>query len=129
MLSEYPIMLSPTNKFHTIEKGVLFFKQDNTPVLHECGDGLYKIRRNGKWGVIDTQLNQIVPCKYDFVWRFDKNDLLEVRNNSRNGLVNKNGEEQVPVIYDDISKNDDGTYTVKQNGEEFKIDKFGNKVE
>lgn len=129
LLSEYSIIISPTNKYHTIVKGVLFFKQDNIPVLSKCGDGLYEICRKGKWGVVDALLNQIVPCKYDCVWHFDKNDLLEVRNNSRNGLVNKNGEEQVPVIYDDISINDDGTYTVKQNGEEFKIDKFGNKVE
>lgn len=131
MLSEYPIMLSPTNKFHTIVKGVLFFKQDNTPVLPECGDGLYEICRNGKWGVVDAQLNQIVPCKYDFIWSwFDKNDLLKVEVDSRYGMVNKNGEEQIPIKYKNISKNNDGTYTVKNIiGEEFKIDKFGNKVE
>ena len=82
-------------------------------------------------GIVDAQLNQIVPCKYDGFWcSFDKNGLLEVRNNSLHGLVNKKGEEQVPLQYDSyIVIRDDGTYTVKQNGEEFKIDKFGNKVE
>ena len=131
LLSEYPIMISPTNKYHTIVKGVLFFKHDNTPVLGGRGDGLYEICRNGKLGIVDAQLNQIVPCKYDGFWcSFDKNGLLEVRNNSLHGLVNKKGEEQVPLQYDSyIVIRDDGTYTVKQNGEEFKIDKFGNKVE
>ena len=129
LLSEQTIMVSSANKCITIVKGIPFFKEDNTPVLRECGEGLYKIRNNGKWGVVDTKLNQIVPCKYDFIWWFDKNDLLEVRNKSLSGLVNKNGEEQVPVKYNNISKNDNGTYTVKLDGEEFKIDKFGNKIE
>ena len=130
LLSEHTITVSPANKNITIVKGVAIFKQDNTPVLRECGDGLYKICRNGKWGVVDTQLTQIVPCKYDSIWGdFDKNDLIEVRNNSLHGLVNKNGEEQVPVKYTNIDENDDGTYTVKQDGKEFKIDKFGNKIE
>ena len=131
LLSEQTIMVSPANNCITIVKGVPFYKHDNTPVLEECGEGLYRIRRNGKYGVVDTQLNQIVPCKYDGFWcSFDKNGLLEVRNNSLHGLVNKKGEEQVPLQYDSyIVIRDDGTYTVKQNGEEFKIDKFGNKVE
>ena len=123
-------MVSPANNCITIVKGVPFYKHDNTPVLRECGYGLYKICRNGKWGVVDAQLNLIMPYKYDYIsWYFDKNDLLEVEVDSRYGLVNKNGVEQVPVKYTDIDENDDGTYTVKQDGKEFKIDKFGNKIE
>ena len=63
-----------------------------------------------------------------YVANIDENDLIEVEKNNFRGLVNKKGEEQVPVEYERISPiNYDGTYTVKQNGEEFNIDKKGNR--
>ena len=104
-------------------------RKDNKPCLHSCGDGLYRICRNGKWGVIDDQLNQVIPNKYDFIWSFDENDLIEVRIDSHYGLVNKQGIEQVPPIYDHITLNKDGYYTVKHDGREFRIDKDGNVIE
>lgn len=128
LLSLYNVVVSPVNKEFYAKQGVPFLKKDDKPFLSLCGDGLYAISRNGKWGVIDEQLNQVVPCKYDSVFSFDKNGLVKVEDSNHYGLVNKQGKEQVPVIYDIIGKNFDGTYTVKQNGSEFKIDKNGNKI-
>ena len=127
-LKEYEVSVSPNNSNFYAINGVLFGRNDNKPCLSSCGDGLYEICRNGKWGVIDDQLNQVIPNKYDHIWSFDKNDLIEVRIDSHYGLVNKQGIEQVP-FYDDITLNEDGYYTVKQNGCEFKIDKDGNVIE
>lgn len=129
-LEEYEdeVSVSPNNPNFYAINGVLFRRKDNKPCLHSCGNGLYEICRNGKWGVIDDQLNQVIPNKYDCIWSFDKNDLIEVRVNSHYGLVNKQGIEQVP-FYDDITLNEDGYYTVKQNGCEFRIDKDGNVIE
>ena len=126
-LKGYEVSVSPNNPNFYAINGVLFGRKDNKP-LDSCGDGLYEICRNGKWGVIDDQLNQVIPNKYDCIWSFDKNDLIEVRIDSHYGLVNKHGIEQVP-FYDDITLNEDGYYTVKQNGCEFKIDKDGNVIE
>ena len=130
-LEEYEdeVSVSPNNPNFYAINGVLFRRKDNKPCLHSCGNGLYEICRNGKWGVIDDQLNQVIPNKYDCIWSFDKNDLIEVRVNSHYGLVNKQGIEQVPPFYDDITLNEDGYYTVKQNGCEFRIDKDGNVIE
>lgn len=132
LLSMYNVIVSPSNKLFYAQYGVPFYKNNNTPVLQECGDELYKLYRNDKWGVVDTQLNLVVPFNYDSLWSFDQNDLIMVRiydgHNHHYGLVNKLGQEQVTVIYDDISKNNDDTYTVKQNGSEFKINKNGNKI-
>lgn len=125
---EYEVVVSPANKQFYERKGVPFYKKDNTPMLHSCGDGLFELCRNGKWGVVDAQLNQVVPFVYDCVWSFDKNDLIMVKLDSLYGLVNRFGREQVPVIYKDITENNDGTYTVKQNGREFRIDKYGDKI-
>ena len=128
-LKGYEVSVSPNNSNFYAINGVLFGRNDNKPCLSSCGDGLYEICRNGKWGVIDDQLNQVIPNKYDHIWSFDKNDLIEVRIDSHYGLVNKQGIEQVPPIYDHITLNEDGYYTVKQNGCEFKIDKDGNVIE
>ena len=127
-LKGYEVSVSPNNPNFYAINGVLFGRNDNKPCLSSCGDGLYEICRNGKWGVIDDQLNQVIPNKYDHIWSFDKNDLIEVRIDSHYGLVNKQGIEQVP-FYDDITLNEDGYYTVKQNGCEFRIDKDGNVIE
>ena len=127
-LKGYEVSVSPNNPNFYAINGVLFGRKDNKP-LDSCGDGLYEICRNGKWGVIDDQLNQIITNKYDHIWSFDENDLILVKVNSHYGLVNKQGIEQVPPIYDDITHNDDSSYTVKQNGREFRIDKDGNVIE
>ena len=128
-LKGYEVSVSPNNSNFYAINGVLFGRNDNKPCLSSCGDGLYEICRNGKWGVIDDQLNQVIPNKYDCIWSFDKNDLIEVRIDSHYGLVNKQGIEQVPPIYDHITLNEDGYYTVKQNGCESRIDKDGNVIE
>lgn len=128
-LEECEVSVSPNNPNFYAINGVLFGRKDNKPCLDSCGDGLYKICRNGKWGAIDDQLNQVISNKYDRILSFDENDLILVKVNSHYGLVNKQGIEQVPPIYDDITYNDDGSYTVKQNGREFRIDKDGNVIE
>ena len=128
-LKGYEVSVSPNNSNFYAINGVLFGRNDNKPCLSSCGDGLYEICRNGKWGVIDDQLNQVIPNKYDCIWSFDKNDLIEVRIDSHYGLVNKQGIEQVPPIYDHITLNKDGYYTVKHDGREFRIDKDGNVIE
>lgn len=127
-LKGYEVSVSPNNPNFYAINGVLFGRKDNKP-LDSCGDGLYEICRNGKWGVIDDQLNQVIPNKYESIWSFDKNDLIMVRIDSHLGLVNKQGIEQVPPIYDHIALNEDGYYTVKQNGCESRIDKDGNVIE
>ena len=128
-LKGYEVSVSPNNPNFYAINGVLFGRNDNKPCLSSCGDGLYEICRNGKWGVIDDQLNQVIPNKYDRILSFDENDLILVKVNSHYGLVNKQGIEQVPPFYDDITLNEDGYYTVKQNGCEFRIDKDGNVIE
>ena len=131
--SKINVIVSPNNKtFKQGRMGVALLRKDNTPCLSSCGDGLYEICRNGKWGVVDKQLQVIVPLKYGYVWSWDKNGLIRVVDyNSKpyqNGLVNKQGQEQVPLIYEDITDNSDGTYTVKRDGQEYTIDKYGKRI-
>ena len=124
--SSAPVTVSPQHKELTSINGIPVFKTDNTPALPNCGDGLFELRRNGKYGIIDSQLNNITPFKYDSIWSFDKNGLCMVRMDDKYGLVNKHGEEQVTLIYEYITSKGD-KYEVKQNGKTYIIDKLGNK--
>lgn len=95
-------------------------------MYHRLGEGLYELKRNGQYAIIDSNLDPITPFQYDSIERFDKNGLCEVRIDGKYGLVNKQGKEQVPVIYDNITEKG-RFYEVKLNGEVFIIDKLGNK--
>lgn len=125
ILSKYGVIVSPANKQFYAKNEVLFSRSSNKPVLRKCGDDLYAIIRDGKYGVVDDNLRIVVPCIYDSIWRYDKNDLLEVRLNRKYGLVDKRGKELVSVIYDDVARNNDGTYTVTKSGATAKIDRNG----
>ena len=131
--SKTNVIVSPNNKtFKQGKMGVALLRKDNTPCLESCGDDSYGICRNGLWGVVDKQLQVIVPLKYGFVWSWDTNELIRVVNYNtmpyQYGLVNKQGQEQVPLIYEDITDNSDGTYKVKRDGQEYTIDKYGKRI-
>lgn len=121
-----PVFVSPLHKELISIKGILVWKKDHTPELDRCGNDYYKLNRHGQYAIIDSNLNPITPFQYDYIGRFDENGLCKVRIVDHYGLVNKQGEEQVPVIYEGITQNG-RLYEVKQNGEEFTIDELGNK--
>lgn len=129
LICQYPVTVSPLNtEFHSVN-GIPVYTKDNKPALSSLGKGLYEICREGKWGVIDEKLQQIVPFKYDSsFWPFDDNGLSKFRRDKLYGLINQQGEEQVPAIYDQISDNSDGSYTVEKDGVEYKIDANGNRL-
>jgi hypothetical protein len=131
LFSSVPVTVSSQHNELTSINGIPVLINDNTPVIESCGRGYYILKRNGKYSIIDAQLNPITPFNYEFIWSFDDNGLCMVRNRDQNGnfvygLVNQQGVEQVPVEYEDIDKKG-RRYEVKQNGEVFIIDEFGNR--
>ena len=44
------------------------------------------------------------------------------------GMINLQGEAQVPVAYDAVRINPNGTYTVTKDGKKQSIDKYGNRI-
>lgn len=132
LFSESHVTVSPKNKEYYSIDGILMSKQDNKPVLEMAGNGLYKIVRNGKWGAIDEELKVIIPIQYDYVCHCDKNGLFLVRHDEgkimKFGLVNRNGEEMFPAIFDIIYLNENGTYTLEKDNKKFDIDKNGRRI-
>ena len=127
-----PVVVSPRNRVFAEVNNIPIYKKENKPFLRSCGKGLYEIIRDGKWGVIDDNFKQVIPCKYDGVGSFGKDGLMKVKILSQErylyGMVNQQGVEQIPVIYESIKRNPKGTYTVMKDGEEYTIDKFGNRI-
>ena len=49
------------------------------------------IRKNGKWGFLDLKLNEVVPCKYDFVAGVNGEYLGNVQlDNGNTALIDSN---------------------------------------
>ena len=131
LFSSVPVTVSSQHNELTSINGIPVLINNNTPVIESCGNGYYILKRNGKYSIINAQLNPITPFKYETIWSFDDNGLVMVRNRDQNGkrvygLVNQQGVEQVPLEYEDINKKG-RRYEVKQNGEVFIIDEFGNR--
>ena len=131
LFSSVPVTVSSQHNELTSINGIPVLINDNTPVIESCGRGYYRLKRNGKYSIIDAQLNPITPFNYEFIWSLDDNGLFMVRNRDQNdkcvyGLVNQQGVEQVPLEYEDINKKG-RRYEVKKNGEVFIIDEFGNR--
>ncbi|MDR0863502.1 MAG: WG repeat-containing protein [Candidatus Symbiothrix sp.] len=72
------------NKYETNQEGNI------TPVII-----------NNKWGFIDYLENIVVEPKYEFVRVFEY-EVSRVKLNGKWGLINKEGKEIVPAIYDNI---------------------------
>jgi hypothetical protein len=128
-LASIPTTVSPKNKDYKSVNGILMNKEvdeEGWPELPWCGKGLYELKRNGKCSIVDSHLKPITPSIYDYVGNFDHNGLCLVKIGDRCGMVNKRGEEQIPLIYDQIKENG-CLYEVRQDGEEFSIDIYGNR--
>lgn len=102
--------------------------------------GFWKVKLDEKTGFLDSTLRVAIPIEYDVTYsfsegliavniggKFNQNYVIE---GGKWGFVDKQGVRVVPVIYDDVvhSFNADGKAKVKLNGEEFYINKQGEKV-
>ncbi len=82
--------------------------------------GLAAGRKNGKWGVIDLEGNQILPFAYDKIEVINA-DLFKVGVNAEiswhgaQGLINRNNEEVFPIKFPSIGPFKNGLAEVYQN--------------
>ena len=64
--------------------------------------GVTIVKLNNKYGLINTNGEEIVSCKYDKIHSFNEHGIAKVKLNNKYGLINTNGEEIVPCKYDYI---------------------------
>ena len=113
LFSSVPVKVSSQHNELTSINGITVLINDNTPVIESCGKGYYELKRDGKYGIIDSQLNNVTPFKYDSIWSFEKNNLCKVERDHKYGYINAKGEEQVAVKYDNIESFENGLAVAK----------------
>lgn len=80
----------------------------------------------GKWGLIDTKGNYVLPPEFDdFIDYNEKLDLAVVKQNHRYGVINKNGKWIAAPEYGRIFNYSDGLAIACRLGSCFYIDKDG----
>ena len=92
-------------------------------------DGLAKVELDGKYGFIDKTGEEVIPLKYDFAGEFS-DGLAAVKLKEKWGYINEKGKKVISFKYEEANSfTGMGKAKVKLNGEEFYIDKNGNRVE
>lgn len=92
-------------------------------------EGLAAVKLNDKWGYIDKTGKEVIPLKYDNVGYYFSEGLARVKLNGKWGFVDKSDRVVIPLKYDSVDYFSENKAKVTLNGEEFYIDKNGNRVE
>jgi len=128
-----------TNKgmedFFPIADNQVLFKLNNLMgMLDDCGnlvlapkyseiqtfsDGLFRANFGGKWGVVNTKDNVVLPFEFDYVAPL-KGAVCVVIKNRMLGVSNKQGHILIPTDYSKIIVGDNGQLKAFQ-GEEMKV--------
>ena len=99
--------------------------------FNEIFDGLAKVKKkeNGKFGFVDKDYKEVIPCIYDEIFDFDKfDDFVKVERGLKFGYIYKNGKEVIPCQYDEILYFDDNLLKVKKEDKFGFIDKDGKEL-
>ena len=72
------------------------------------------VLKDEKYGYLDKNLTEKIPTKYIYAENFDKNRAV-VATETGYGLIDKNGKEITPMIYDDIKILDNRAFIRKNN--------------
>lgn len=92
--------------------------------LFDFENGFASVRNGEKWGAINTEGKEVVPCIYDMVNSFH-DELAAVCKNDKWGYVNTKGELVIPCIYEYANDFSEGLASVSMNGKEGFINKKG----
>ncbi len=89
-------------------------------IIEEHFGNIY-VKKNGKWGVVDDENEQLVECKYDYIQGSccEKEDNYIVVKNDKFGKITEDGVEIFPCIYDGVTTwveyGPDGHYVMQEN--------------
>lgn len=104
------------NQFNEYDNGTdslsdHFFSMDHSQYCY-C-EGLLRIRRNNKWGFINTTGEEVVSCQYDDVKDFS-DGVAAVCKGGKWGYIDKNGTEVIPCQYEGyVGDFNDGYATIR----------------
>lgn len=94
-------------------------------------NGVTTAKKDGRYGLIDEHNNIVHPFDLDYPdMRGLRNGFATMKDqNGKWGAVDSTGKVVIPCIYDSsVHFNENGLAKVELNGEEFTIDRYGNKL-
>ena len=86
--------------------------------------GLLRIKYQGKYGFIDTDMHVVIPAMYDWASRFE-NNLAAVKLDDRFGYIDKSGNMIIPLIGEDATRFHRGQAFLKYNDRWTEINSSG----
>ena len=89
-----------------------------------------RVKLNGKYGFLDKNGREIIPCNYDWIddEQYLCDDNCRIVLNGKYGFIDKNGKEVIPCNYDFAYVFDEGLAAIKLNGKWGFIDRDGIEV-
>lgn len=78
-------------------------------------EGFAKVEKDGKYGVIDEEYNEVISCVFEEISPF-LDDIAIVRKNGKYGCVDNEGHEIVSCIYDNSIEFNRGVAIVERDG-------------
>lgn len=102
---------------------------DSDMLLFDCQykDGKAMVCKNGKFGFIDKNGKEIIPCKFDSAIPFSEG-LAAIEKEGKYGFIDEKGQLAIPVIYENVNIFSGGLASVEKNGKYGYINKKGETV-
>lgn len=129
LLSENRLIFIENNKYGVIDFEKNIIAEPIYDSLSYMEDGEYFIvEQNGKFGYYTKNMEEKIPCQFDWADPF-YGEYASVRMDEKWGLINKDGQVVLPLVYDKISgaSNDwEGYIAAAKDERWFLIDKTGN---
>ena len=119
------------NLFPQYEKvDVIQNVDENNNLINE--DGILKVYKNGKYGIIDLEGKEILPCEYDDIYSLNsvKNSIITVRGNKK-GLVDSKGSIIISNEYKNIEKltnKYENGYIIENDQNKFGVISYNKKI-
>ena len=89
------------------------YKKDNYDEIRDFQEGLAKVLRHNKWGFINQEGYEVIPCLYEWVSDFQE-DLALIFQNDKFGVIDKEGKIVIPCNYDKVSEfHEDFSFVLK----------------
>lgn len=139
-LSKLPIFIEvsqnkKTALFSEEGKAITPFKYDN--LLSQIDDksgndplfpnGAYFATVNGKEGMIDKDLNELIPFKYQGLYKLS-NGLFKFKHNNKYGVMKLNGDVVIQPQFDEVTNLNDDYYKIELNEKSGVFDLKTNKI-
>lgn len=91
-------------------------------------NGLFPVKLDGKWGVIEKNGNVVINFKYDLIYSFEKVDIYGMKVGDKFGFLNSVGEEIIAPIYDETVYDGKDNIHLKLGGKDKYFDYKGKKI-